>query len=376
VKESGLDWRPFQDRDLDTFYCRLLENGLRVKQQDVKAMIFSRDFCPDYDAFATWLNSLKPWNPDTDPDYLHDFYVGHMEFCDPENEDFYDRMLKKWHVGLVALVLDRTNENPMMPILKGKQHIGKTFFARHILPPCLRDYRLEVGPSERLDKDFVISLSETPLIIFDEISFGSTQKNEAFKYIVTSSRSNLRDAYARFRESRKRRASLIATTNEDNFIRNAEGSRRYLVVDLKGTVDLENFPLPYEGAFAQALYLLDHGYQPKPDQEESQLISQHNSLYIEPNDCEEVLKTFLRKPEKEEQGIALSAGDILTELGDLGHRGRSFSTSEIGKAMKRMNFESKRILGYTKYLVVLVDRDIRHKENEADSREFIPDVFE
>lgn len=129
-------------------------------------------------------------------------------------------------------------------------------------------------------------------------------------------------------------------------------------------------------AFAQGLYLLDHGYQPKPDQEESQLISQHNSLYIEPNDCEEVLKTFLRKPEKEEQGIALSAGDILTELGDLGHRGRSFSTSEIGKAMKRMNFESKRILGYTKYLVVLVDRDIRHKENEADSREFIPDVFE
>ena len=186
----------------------------------------------------------------------------------------------------------------------------------------------------------------------------------------------MRDAYARFRESRKRRASLIATTNEDNFIRNAEGSRRYLVVDLKGTVDLENFPLPYEGAFAQALYLLDHGYQPKPDQEESQLISQHNSLYIEPNDCEEVLKTFLRKPEKEEQGIALSAGDILTELGNLGHRGRSFSTSEIGKAMKRMNFESKRILGYTKYLVVLVGREIRHKENEADSREFIPDVFE
>lgn len=375
VKEKGQEWRPVHDRDLDTFYCRLLARGLKVKQQDVKAMIFSRDFCPDYDAFATWLNGLKPWNPDTDPDYLHDFYVGHMEFNDPENEDFYDRMLKKWHVGLVAQVLDRTNENPMMPILKGKQHIGKTFFARHILPPSLRDYRLEVGPSERLDKDFVISLSETPLIIFDEVSFGSAQKNEAFKYIVTSSRSNLRDAYARFRESRKRRASLIATTNEDNFIRNAEGSRRYLVVDLKGTVDLENFPLPYEGAFAQALYLLEHGYQPKPDQEESQLISQHNSLYIEPNDCEEVLKTFLRRPEKEEQGIALSAGDILTELGDLGHRGRSFNTSEIGKAMKRMDFESRRICGYTKYLVVMIDRDIRHRENEADSKEFTPDVF-
>ena len=58
VKESGLDWRPFQDRDLDTFYCRLLENGLRVKQQDVKAMIFSRDFCPDYDELATEIYNL------------------------------------------------------------------------------------------------------------------------------------------------------------------------------------------------------------------------------------------------------------------------------------------------------------------------------
>ena len=375
VKEDGQEWRPVQDRDLDTFYCRLLKDGLKVKQQDVKALIFSRDFCADYDAFAAWLNDLKPWNPDTDPDYLRDFYVGHMEFNDPENEDFYDRMLKKWHVGLVAQVLNLTNENPMMPIFKGKQHIGKTFFARHILPSSLRDYRLEVGPSERLDKDFVISLSETPLIIFDEISFGSSQKNEAFKYIVTSSRSNVRDAYARFRESRKRRASLIATTNEDNFIRNAEGSRRYLVVDLKDTVDLDNFPLPYEGAYAQALYLLDHGFQPKPDQEESQLISQHNNLYMEPNDCEEVLKTFLRKPEREEQGIALSAGDILTELGTMGHRGRAFNTSEIGKAMKRMGFESRRIAGYAKYLVVMIDPNIRHKENEADSKEFVPDIF-
>jgi predicted P-loop ATPase len=42
----------------------------------------------------------------------------------------------------------------------------------------------------------------------------------------------------------------VATTNEDRFIRDVQGNRRYLVVDLKGTVDLEAFPLPYEGAYA------------------------------------------------------------------------------------------------------------------------------
>ena len=209
ICEQGQPWRPVQDRDLDTYYCRLKELGLKVSAGDVKSLIFSRDFCPDYDAFREWLDGLKPWNPDTDPDYLSDFYVGHLEFGDPENEPFYDQMLKKWHVGMVALMLGRISENPQMPIFKGLQHIGKTYFVRHILPPELSDYRLEVGPSERIDKDFIISLSETPLILFDEISFGSNQKSEAFKYIVTSSRSNVRDFQVHRHQQPLERARLL-----------------------------------------------------------------------------------------------------------------------------------------------------------------------
>ena len=355
VKEKGQEWRPVQDRDLDTFYCRMKEQGLNVKQQDVKALIFSRDFCQDFDAVRSWLEGLRPWNPDTDPDYLHDFYVGHLEFGDPENEAFYDQMLKKWHVGMVALMLGRINENPQMPIFKGLQHIGKTFFVRHILPPELNDYRLEVGPSERIDKDFIISLSETPLILFDEISFGSNVKNETFKYIITSSRSNVRDAYAHFRESRQRKASLVATTNEDNFIRDTQGNRRFLVIDLKDTVDLVNFPLPYEGAYAQAMYLLEHGFNPKPTHEESQLITEHNGNYMEANDCEEVLKAIVRQPADNEQPEGYLAGELMQLINARGFRGREYSASAVGKAMRRLGFEPVRTKKGSRYLVVIPD---------------------
>ena len=375
VKEAGNDWRPVQDRDLDTYYCRLKEQGMKVSSKDVKSLIFSRDFSQDFDPISSWLQSLKPWNPDTDPDYLRDFYVGHLEFGDPDNEPFYDLMLKKWHVGMVALMLGRINENPQMPIFKGLQHIGKTYFVRHILPPELSDYRLEVGPSERIDKDFVISLSETPLILFDEISFGSNQKNEAFKYIVTSSRSNVRDAYARFRESRQRRASLIATTNEDNFIRESEGSRRYLAIDLKDTVDLDAFPLPYEGAYAQALYLLDHGFNPKPTHDESQQITDHNRRFMEPNDCEEAILTFLKLPETTDNEEALSAGDIMHELNLRGFRGREYNSIAIGKAMKRLGFDRKLIRGITKYRIAKVDQDLHNRENKLDANQFVPEMF-
>lgn len=369
-KEKGQPWRPFQDRDLDTFYCRLNELGIKARQQDIKSLVCSRDFCVDYDAFNEWLDSLKPWNPDTDPDYLRDFYVGHMEFNDPDYEDFYDLMMKKWHVALVGMMRGRFHENPLMPIFMGRQHIGKTYFARHILPPHLRDYRLEVSPSERIDKDFIISLSETPFIVFDEISFGSTQKNEAFKFIVTSTRSNVRDAYARFRESRERRASLIATTNDDSPIRNGEGSRRYLVVDLKDTVDLENFPLPYEGAYAQALYLLDHGFIPKPDQDESMLITQHNQSYMESEDCAEAIQTFLKVPEGAEASTTMYAGDILRELGYRGFRGKEFTTSKIGKCMKQLGFPSKFSKGRHKYHVVKIDPTVQDAQAREDVIEF------
>lgn len=50
VREQGQPWRPVQDRDLDTWYCRLKAQGLKVSAGDVKSLIFSRDFCEDYDA--------------------------------------------------------------------------------------------------------------------------------------------------------------------------------------------------------------------------------------------------------------------------------------------------------------------------------------
>ena len=372
VKEEGGLWRPVQDRDLDTYYCRLKENGLNVRLQDVRSMIYNRDFCPEFDAFCSWLDSLRPWNPDTDPDYLYEFYAGHLEFVDSENKQFYTDIFKKWHVCMVKLMKGLACENPIMPIFRGDQHIGKSFFTRHILPPVLRKYLVEVGPSQRMDKDLIISLSETPLILFDEISFASGSKNDAFKYLVTSNQSNLRDAFGHFREERERRASLVATTNESNFISEAQGSRRYLVVNLKGTVNLDQHPLPYEGAYAQALYLMEHGFNPKPTQEESQQITEHNKNFMESNDCEEALRTIIRKPDGQSNVIAMSAGDILRELNLCGFRGAKINTNNIGKTLKQNKFDSKMVKGSCKYLVTKLNYQQRELENKDDVSQFAP----
>ena len=375
LKEGDNEWRELKEQDLDTYYIRLKLDGVNVRISDVKSMLWSRDFSPQFDACRDYLDHLPAWNPETSDNPIRDMFEGHLVFSDPENKDYYVTMLTKWFLAMVSMMQGKCDENPQMPIFEGHQHIGKTYFSRHILPPCLRSYRIEVSPAQMLDKDFLSSLSDTPLMIFDEISFGSSQKANALKHAVTLNETNIREAYGHFREKRHRRASLIATTNDEQFLRDTEGNRRYLVISLKETVNLNEHPINYDGAYAQAVYLLSQGEPIKPTKEESQLISEHNKRYLMPNDCEEVLKTFLRIPSEMDNTLAMTAGDILTELGWRGHRGRMFCTSEIGKAMKHMGFDSRRSHGTTKYLVVKIDPNTRKQENIDDAKEFIPDSF-
>ena len=267
---------------------------------------------------------------------------------------------------MVALWIGRTNENPLMPVFCGPQHIGKTFFIRHILPPELRQYYKEPSPSDPVDKDFIISLSEVVMIFLDEFSINSSLKSDTYKAIITSSQSNLRDAYAKYREVRQRKASLIGATNFKQFIHDSEGNRRYIGIDLIGTTNLNENPLPYEGAYAQALYLLEKGYDPKPTKEESEMISFHNRDFMEPNDCEEALKTFLRHPDGKGSEQDLTAGEIMYELGIRGFRGKSYCSSNIGKAMKNLGFEFKKRNGYRKYRVVIPDYDTLQSERKGE----------
>lgn len=365
------EWRPMNERDLNTIYTRLRQNGISVKQNDVKAFLESKDFAENYDAVKEWLDSLPPYDPATQTDYIYDFFAAHLIFANEKEAPFCLQMLKKWFVGMVALWRGDIRENPLMPVLCGPQHIGKTYFIRHILPPQLREYYKEPSPRDPVDKDFIISLSEVVMIFMDEFSISSDSRSNAYKSIITSSQSNLRDAFGHYREVRERKASLIGATNYKHFIRESEGNRRYLGVELAGTVNLNDSPLPYEDAFAQALWMLDNGYDPKPTQEESALISHHNANYMEANDCEEALGIFVRKPSEGERGEAYSSGELLQELNNRGFHGQAFNVVAIGRTMRRLGILPRKVNGYSKYLVVLLDYNQQKCRRIDDTAEIL-----
>ncbi len=363
------EWRPITTRDICTMNTDIMSAlSTKVTAAEMRTYLFSRSVVQDFDPVRSYLEGLKPWNPDTDPDFIGEFFIKHIIFGDPEHTDFYDMVLRKWMVGNVALWLGEAEDNPIMPVLTGSQHIGKTYFVKHILPPELRNYLFCGNPAARIDKDFVISLSEFAIIFLDEFSFSTNAKSDAYKFIVTSGASHERDAYAQFRESRLRKAGLIGACNQKNFIKDPDGNRRYPGIDVAGTVNLHEHPLPYEGAYAQALYLLRHGFAYKPTHSESMLISEHNKEYMELNDCEETIKTYYRKPEETEHGIALTSSAIQRRLSTLGFYGKGYSAVEIGRAFSRLGYIRTRMNGVNKFVVVEVEPDIVKRQGEVDAK--------
>ncbi len=64
---------------------------------------------------------------------------------------------------------------------------------------------------------------------------------------------------------------------------------------------------------------------------------------------------------------AYSAGDLLKELNQRGFSGRGFKVVTIGRAMKNMGFESRKIRGAYKYNVILADYDRQKRERIEDA---------
>ena len=212
-KDEGKDWQPMDDRSFDTIITKLRMMGLGIQDKALKSLIGSSEFSCNFNPVEAYLNSLPDWNPETDPDYIHETFIGHMEFKNPEDTEFYDRIFHHYMVGKVMLWLRKIKENPTMPVLNGPHGIGKTYFCRGLLPPELECYVANVGPSDPINKDTILMLSEKLLIVCEEFELTSKSKSDMFKYVTSLNKSTVRRSYDRYSEDRFRLASLIGSNN-------------------------------------------------------------------------------------------------------------------------------------------------------------------
>ena len=338
--DGGMSWTPWTDRHLDTLLTTLRANGKKAESPVITSIINSIDVSPDFNPLVDWLNSLPEWH-EGDHDYVNDF-LGYFEFMDEEYTDFYHDAMRTWLRAFLAHARGLIDVNAQILMFVGGEHIGKSHMAKQILPPCLREYQAPVNPYKSLSNtDSEIAASEKFILILDELDINSDAKSNQLKFSATQSGSYERSAYDRYRQQRQNVASRIGTTNHLRYIREEDGNRRYLTVNLKGTKNTVDNPINYEGLYSQLLYEVNHGYKTEMTHEDSMAIKEHNSNFMMLDNTLEAVKLVVRKPEAGEEALAMTPADIQKLLIASGYRGTDYHVNRIGKALTKMDLEKR-----------------------------------
>lgn len=184
-------------------------------------------------------------------DYLQDCYIKYTQLSDiyspvdtlwktlhlsataQQNEPFLKKLFVKWIVGCVAIAHNTGEINLQgVLVLKGGQGIGKTTFAKKLVPAGT-DWFVEGLSINTKDKDSILLATSFWIGELGELS--ETFRKSSFdelKQFLTRSQDEIRAPYAELARREPRRTANIATVNDDTFLADKTGNRRYWVLDL------------------------------------------------------------------------------------------------------------------------------------------------
>jgi predicted P-loop ATPase len=201
------------------------------------------------------------WAPDEHESRLHKFcadYLGATEDANtPGSEPTYlAEVGKRFMVSAVARALDPGCQVDSMLVLEGPQGAGKSSAARVLFGnPYFSDSLPAVNTKDASDH-----LRGKWGIEIPELSAMQKSDVESIKAFVSRRVERYRRAYDRAETTFQRRCVFIGTTNQDNYLRDETGNRRFWPVRV-GKIDLPALERDRDMLWAEAVYWYRQGFK-------------------------------------------------------------------------------------------------------------------
>ena len=121
----------------------------------------------------------------------------------------------------------------------------------------------------------------------DELEALSGNEISAMKSYITRQRISVRKAYGRYKSNFVRRASFLGSVNDDKFLTDITGNRRWLVFTVKD-IDYEHH-VDIGGLWSQVYYLWNNNFRYWFNAEEIENVNKRNEKFRITNEEEECL---------------------------------------------------------------------------------------
>lgn len=214
-----------------------------ISKNIVEDAIQLHAFNNEYDSALEYLNSLK-WDktPRVDEWLIKTFKI--------EDSEYVRAVGSNWLRALVKRVVRPGTKFDHVLVVEGDQGIKKTFsFAT-----LGKDWHVETIV-EAQNKDFLMQFNGKAIVEFSEGDTLTRSEVKTLKAIITRTHDKYRAPYGRHDEEHPRRCVFCMTTNDDTYLKDDTGNRRWWPVRIpKGeTADTEWLKTNRDQLFAEAM---------------------------------------------------------------------------------------------------------------------------
>ena len=304
---SKYDWTIYDDRVKSTLLLELSEQDMELPDNKLNMFVESESVADDYNPFLEYFEELKPWDGKID-------YIDQLaKTLKTDNDDRFGDVLKRFLVGSLDCLLNEDTVNDVCLVFQSSQGIGKTRWMRKLLPDKFQKEYLYEGNIDTKNKDHTQYLSLFWFIHLDELETLKSNDISAIKSFITRQRISLRSAYGRYKSNYIRRASFLGSVNDDKFLTDTTGNRRWLVfktfkIDYQHNIDID-------GLWAQVFSYWDEGFKHWFDIDEIKEINKQNEKFRDISLEEElILKNFDFVDESDTKGEWLSCSEVMMKI--------------------------------------------------------------
>lgn len=322
---------------------RLTGQAFLVKHLQTALLSISQDHSiARYHPIREYLESLK-WDGQERIESLFEAGILGVNPED-ENEDLYRAYLKAWFVAAVARQMRPGCKMDTALVLQGAQGLGKSSFFRALLP----EDRWFCDSMASLDKDARLQLVRAWIFEWSELE--SVRRTEAgqVKAFLSAQDDDVRPPYAREHVRRARSCVIVGTINDEQFLSDTTGSRRYWVIPVI-SIDKGEVERLRDHLWAEALHLYRQGEKWWLSKDFEARQQKNNETYLTLGPWEGAISEWLSNVANIEPydggGWWTTTGSVLTHcLGKPKHQQNIADQMKVGLTMMSLGWVRRRVM--------------------------------
>jgi len=327
------EWQTFTDADYSRLRITMEKRGFKaVGRELIRDVVLLAAVENPFDSAMEWLKSLK-WDGIA---RIEKFYHTHFGTEDTA----YTRAVSRYMwTALAGRVLKPGIKADMVPILVGAQGSGKSSGVEALSPDPT--FFTEISFAEKED-DLARKMRGCLVAEISELRGLNTKELESIKAFVTRTHEKWIPKFKEFATQFPRRSLSMGTTNEDEFLGDKTGNRRWLPVEVE-KVNVDAIKKDVIQLWAEAREVFNKtGIQ---FEEAEQLANQVHEKYFIKDAWQEIIEHWLDEPDlmtgqKPRARQFLRSADILREALNL--EPKNISRREqmrIGHVLQNCNFK-------------------------------------